>query len=139
LAKRNDGAPSEQSPQKAHNGCAAPAISPAQRQAAQKGDRSGFWNSRGAAGDPLAGTALSIVNNSDFSGQYANFRLRQAIITRSPTMGPEAISREAQQIGVQLMQAHVAAIDAFGSPTTGDIAAYHRNVFNAHGITVTRP
>jgi hypothetical protein len=60
----------------------APPITPAERKAAQNGDRSAFWSSRLADGDPLAPTALSIVNNSDFSGQYANFRLRQAIFAR---------------------------------------------------------
>lgn len=120
------------------NGCATPSISTAQRKAAQNGNRSGFWNSRAAAGDPLAGTALSIINNSNFSGQYANFRLRQAISDRSlgagRVMGSDAISREVQQIGIELMRAHVAAIDAFVSPTTSQIADYHRDVFNAHGI-----
>jgi len=32
------------------------------------------------------------------------------------------------------MQAHVTAIDQFGSPTVDDIAAYHAAVFNAHGL-----
>jgi len=39
-----------------------------------------------------------------------------------------------QQIGVELMQAHVAAIDQFGSPNTTDIGAYHAAVFKAHGL-----
>ena len=122
-------------PESANNGCPTPAISRAQRQAAQNGDRSAFWNSRLAAGDPLAGTALSIVNNSDFSGQYANFRLRQAIITRSPTMNPGAISQEVEQIGVELMQAHVAAVDSSGANlSAGDIARYHFRIFEAHGL-----
>jgi RHS repeat-associated protein len=120
--------------QSAHHGCAAPPITPAQRQAAQKGDRGAFWSSRLAAGDPLAGTALSIVNNSDFYGQSANFRLRAAINTRSPRITTSQTDAEVQQIGVELMQAHVAAIDQFGSPNTADIGAYHAAVFKAHGL-----
>lgn len=120
-------------PQKGE-GCSSPAISTAERRAAARGDRSGFWNSRLAAGDPLAATALSIVNNSSFSGQFANVRLRDYISSRSPQMSATAISAEVQQIGVELMQQHVAAIDRFGSPTTSQIADYHRLVFNAHGL-----
>src|SRR5690606_71588 len=95
------------------------------------------WNSRAARGDPMAATASSIVNNSNFAGQYANVRLRDAISSRSPGMSTGAISAEVQQIGVQLMRQHVNAVNTFGSPSAGQIAAYHFAVFGAHGLPNT--
>jgi RHS repeat-associated protein len=118
------------------NNCA-PGISPAEAAAARAGDRNAFWNSRAARGDPMAATASSIVNNSNFSGQFANVRLRDAISSRSPGMSTSAISAEVQQIGVQLMRQHVNAVNTFGSPSAGQIAAYHFAVFGAHGLPNT--
>lgn len=116
------------------NGCKAPPISAAERAAAQRGDRSAFWNSRLAAGDPLAGTALGIVNNNTFSGQIANQILQSAVVAHSPTMHWQGVANEMQSIGVDIMRAHVGAIDRFGSPNTSQITDYHRDVFNAHGF-----
>lgn len=117
------------------NGCVAPPISSAERAAAARGDRSAFWRSRSAHGDPLAGTALSIVNNAFWgAGVVANLRLRNFINERTPGMTASAVSAEVQQIGVQLMQQHVAAIDKFGSPNTSQIADYHNQIFNSHGL-----
>ncbi|HMP07965.1 MAG TPA: hypothetical protein PJ982_16570, partial [Lacipirellulaceae bacterium] len=116
------------------NGCKAPPISAAERAAAQRGDRSAFWNSRLAAGDPLAGTALGIVNNNTFSGQIANQILQSAVVAHSPTMHWQGVANEMQSIGVDIMRAHVGAIDRFGSPNTSQITDYHRDVFNAHGL-----
>ncbi len=121
-------------PKIGHRGCPAPAISSAERAASRRGDRTAFWNLRAAAGDPLAGTALSIINNSNFSGEYANVRLRDYVSSRSPGMSSGEISAEVQQIGVDLMRAHIAAIDALGSPTPSDIADYHNDVLNSHGL-----
>ena len=84
-------------PQNEHKGCAAPAVSPAERKAAQNGDRIGFWNSRAAAGDPLAGTALSIVNNSNFTGQFANVRLRDiSLVVRRECRAPRSPRRSSR-------------------------------------------
>jgi len=85
----------------------------------------------------MAGTALSIVNNSSDLGMIANMRLRDAITTRSPSASFGAVSAEVQQIGVQLMRAHVNAVNTFGSPSASQIAAYHYQVFGAHGLPNT--
>lgn len=114
-----------------------PNISRNELVASQAGDRNAFWNSRSARGDPLASTALSIVNNSTDLGMIANMRLRDAITTRSPTMSVDAVSAEVQQIGVQLMQQHVSAVQQLGNPSAGDIAAYHYQVFGQHGLPNT--
>ena len=85
----------------------------------------------------MAATALAIVNNSSDIGMIANMRLRDAITTRSPGMSVGAVSAEVQQIGVQLMRAHVNAVNTFGSPSAANIAAYHFQVFGAHNLPNT--
>ena len=94
----------------------------------------GVTSARLADGDPLAETALAIVNNSTFSGQEANQFLQSAIVAHSPTMNWMGVASEMQSIGVDIMRAHVNAIDRFGSPNTSQIADYHAAVFNAHGL-----
>ena len=116
------------------NQCPSPSISSAEAAAAARGDRSGFWNSRAARGDPLGSTAQSIVNDASGLGWTANAILQGAIADRSPSMGVRAIQAEANQIGVEIMRAHVNAVNTFGSPSAAQIAAYHFQVFNAHGL-----
>ena len=82
----------------------------------------------------MAATALGIVNNSTLSGQLANQILQSAIVARSPTMHWQGVANEMQSIGVDVMQAHVGAIDSFGSPNLDQITDYHRDVFRAHGL-----
>jgi hypothetical protein len=114
--------------------CSAPPISPDEAAAAARGDRSAFWSSRAYRGDPLGDTALSIVNNSNFSGQYANLRLRDALSSRSPHMSPDQISAEANQIGVELMREHVKTVGSPGTFTPSQISNYHNAVFARHGL-----
>jgi len=124
-------------PQTPPNNNCAPPISPDEAAAAAAGDRNSFWNSRASRGDPMAATALGIVNNSSEMGMIANMRLRDAITTRSPGMSAGAVSAEVQQIGVELMRAHVNAVNTFGSPSAANIAAYHFQVFGAHNLPNT--
>jgi YD repeat-containing protein len=83
----------------------APPITQGEAAASEQGNRDSFWGSRAARGDPMAATALAIVNNSSDLGRIANMRLRDAITTRSPQMSRSAVSAEVQLIGVQLMRA----------------------------------
>ena len=118
--------------------CSAPPISPAEAAAARRGDRGAFWNSRAARGDPLASTARSILGDSNFSGTFANSRLRGAIFARNRAEGAplsySAAQSEVQQIGVQLMRLHVNAINTFGNPSAAQIARYHFDIFRAHRL-----
>lgn len=121
-------------PPQSGNGCKAPPISQADRDASRRGDRSAFWNSRAAEGDPLAATALGIVNNDTLEGQLANNRLQDDIVTYFPRMQSMDVANKMQGIGVALMRAHVAAIDRFGSPNLDQITDYHRDVFRRNGL-----
>mgnify|MGYP007081798730 FL=1 len=89
----------------------------------------------------MAKTAQSIINNSNFSGGYANAKLAGAINIRNGANGVSAsayaVGKEMNQIGVELMRAHVNAVNTFGSPSAGQIAAYHFQVFAAHGLPNT--
>lgn len=68
-------------------------------------------------------------------GVGANTRLISAIISRNgANPGRSALNQEVNQIGIELMQAHVAAVNQFGSPSAEQIAQYHFNVFGAHGL-----
>ena len=118
-------------PQK--NNCAAPPISPAEAAAAKRGDRKAFWTSRNQRGDPLGATALSIVNDSGVRGVLANDRLWYAL-KDAGTPIPQ-IDGMVQQIGVEIMRAHVNAVNTFGSPSAAQIAAYHFQVFGSHGLS----
>jgi RHS repeat-associated protein len=117
--------------------CAAPPISEKERKAAASGNRQSFWQSRKMRGDPLGATSLSIATNSSFWGQFANVRLRDTISSRSPSMSTSAISAEVQQIGIELMRAHVRAVDGFGNPSPMQIAGYHFRVFKNHNLPNT--
>ena len=116
------------------NPCAAPGTSSSEAAAARAGNRNDYWQSRAARGDPLAATALGIVNNSTILGQLANQLLQSAIVARSPTMHWQGVAREMNQIGVELMRAHVNAVNTFGSPSAEQVAQYHFDVFGAHGL-----
>lgn len=121
--------------------CPSPPISPAEAAAAREGDRKSFWTSRYERGDPMAGTALSVVNNTGFLGVTANDILLGAIMNRDGETGnwqsDAQMHDEVQQIGVELMRAQVNAVNTFGSPSAAQIAAYHYQVFNAHGLPNT--
>ena len=115
--------------------CAAPGTSSAEAAAARAGNRDAYWSSRLRRGDPLAATALGIVRSNTALGVAANTRLISAIVSRNgANPGRAAINREVHQIGVELMQAHVAAVNQFGSPTAEQVAQYHFGIFAAHGL-----
>jgi hypothetical protein len=87
----------------------------------------------------LAGTALGIVQNNTMAGTFANGLLAGYIEQREGLAGRRigyaAVQNEVQAIGVQLMQAHVAAVGASnGNLSAAAIAQYHFNVFAAHGL-----
>ena len=97
-------------------------------------------------GDPIAQTALDIVNNQGL-GASANNRLRMSLNTPIPAPGggmfPPRINRATpalmNQVGVVLMQAHVDSIDEL-APGSGVlspiyIAAYHHEVFASYGLS----
>uniref|UniRef100_UPI001D018CC5 RHS repeat-associated core domain-containing protein n=1 Tax=Rhizorhabdus wittichii TaxID=160791 RepID=UPI001D018CC5 len=117
--------------------CPAKKIDKKERDALAKGDRKAFFESREERGDAMAATALGIIDNSTEQGQIANMRLRDAISSRSPGMSVDAISREVNQIGVELMQQHAQLIDRTGGTSAGDVAAYHAAVFGGHGLPAT--
>ena len=77
--------------------------------------------------------AEAVVNNVGM-GAEANNLLYTAIWYRSPTEGPDAIHAEIQTIGVELMQAHLNAVNVLGSPTAAQIAQYHSRVFARHNL-----
>jgi hypothetical protein len=77
---------------------------------------------------------LEIALDSGALAHYANVRLQGEILMRSPDISPQALSAEVNQIGVQLMDAQVATVDQFGSPSASQIADYHFAVFAAHGL-----
>lgn len=115
--------------------CASPATSSAEAAASQAGNRDAYWSSRLRRGDPLAATALGIVRSNTALGVAANTRLISAIISRNgANPGRDAINREVNQIGIEIMQAHVALVNAPGSPTAEQVAQYHFDIFAAHGL-----
>jgi len=120
------------------NRCASPSISQSERAAAQMGNRAAFWSSRLQRGDPLARTATAIVNNTG-SGRIANDVLATALIQRNAAaMNPQnirSVQIEVRQIGVELLRAHVAAVDASnGNLSAAAIAQYHFDVFSRHDL-----
>ena len=121
--------------------CSTPRTNRRERSAAQNGDRGDYWQSRLRRGDPMASTALSIVNNSSFSGVTANGRLFHAIRMREEMAGrgipsASAIQREMNQIGISLMNAHIDAVDSSPNGALGPaaIARYHIEVFESYGL-----
>lgn len=114
--------------------CRTAPISVAESTAVRAGNRRVFWEDRKADGDPLADTALGIVGNSTILGKLANGRLHDAIIKRSPNMTNAAVAKEMNQIGIEIMQAHMAAVIKFGNISAEDIAQYHHDVFAHHGL-----
>ena len=84
-------------------------------------------------GDPIAGTALEIVEGRGV-GSLANQHLGSALRTRSPTMGGPALATEMRAIGVELMRQHVSAVKQFGNPSSEQVARYHHQVFRDHGL-----
>ena len=102
---------------------------------ARKGDRSGFWKSRAAKGDPLAKTALALVRNNSFGGRYGNAILAGAIRASSMTAIPtQRIRTQMNAIGVALMVAHVQTVDSGLSLNRANVRAYHIDVFRNFGI-----
>jgi RHS repeat-associated protein len=108
-------------------------ISPREAAAARAGDRLAFWQSRAARGDPLGATALAIAKNQGLGANWANLNLASALFFRSPGMSSGARATEMNQIGVELMRAHVAA-SRFGTPNAGQVADYHFRIFAQHGL-----
>ncbi|TAK52188.1 MAG: RHS repeat-associated core domain-containing protein [Gammaproteobacteria bacterium] len=117
--------------------CDTPPISKVEAGYARAGDRASFWESRLIRGDPVAQTALNIVNHHGPSASFANQKLLAEILYRSPGSSSGAIVNEARQIGVELMQAHVAAVEQFGDLSARTVAAYHFQVFDRHGVPPT--
>jgi hypothetical protein len=48
--------------------------------------------------------------------------------------GRAALDREVNQIGMEIMRAHIVAVDTFGSPSAEQVARYHFQIFQAHGL-----
>jgi RHS repeat-associated protein len=120
--------------------CASPATSSSEAAASRTRNRHAYWSSRLRRGDPLAATALGIVRNNTVGGRIANGLLGNAISRRDgtyngrmPVITP-AIRAEINQIGIELMQAHVALVNAPGSPTAEQVAQYHFDIFAAHDL-----
>ena len=135
--------------------CTSPPVTDRERQLAQQGDRRGFFQSRLERGDPLARTALDIVNDRGFLGMTANARLFDAISERNggSTIAPNgmiidtpivrqqsvsSIFAEINQIGVELAQAHARTVTRLqGNVSASDIARYHFAVFAQYGLPPT--
>lgn len=117
--------------------CTSASISTAEVEFSRHGNRLAFWESRAARGDPLARTALSIVQNRGI-GAIANNSLATAIFKRNASHGrPQSLSvvqREVNEIGIRLMQAHVVAVTQYAQPSAGQIATYHYAVFREYGL-----
>jgi len=111
-------------------------ISPEERRYADEGRRRDFWRSRLERGDPMAQTALEIVDSSSFRGYTANMRLRNGLRERdwNPFSNYED---EVEQVGRGLMDEHVKAVDVNGSPSPRQIALYHHKVFADHDLGPT--
>lgn len=112
-------------------------ITPAERADARDGNRNAFWQSRAGNGDPLAPTALGIVNDSSQLGKLANQRLRDAIEARSPGTAPAAVDSEMEQIGRDLMRRHARLLEDTSDPSAAAIARYHFDEFAQHGLPAT--
>jgi RHS repeat-associated protein len=117
-------------------GCSVPALTNAQRELADSGDRIGFWRSRLAAGDPFASRALMTAQNSGFVSGLANGRLMSALLERdnlsNRTQSITSLKTEMNQIGVQLMQAYS---DQLSSGMTLDRwTNIHHAVFAEHDL-----
>ena len=112
------------------------AISDEERAFGESGNRKAFWESRLAKGDSVAETALAIVNDVDFNGPIFKGGWLANFYT-----GLEGEALNA--LGVDLMNAHIDAVDfdyinkigipGLLSPTQA--AAYHHDVFPAHGLS----
>jgi hypothetical protein len=65
--------------------------------------------------------------------------LVSAIVSRNgANPGRDAINQEVNQIGIEIMQAHVGAVDRSGGyVTSADEAQSHFNIFAAHGLPAT--
>ena len=90
--------------------------------------REAFWEGRWVAGDPLADTALAIVQNTGLNGKTANWLAKIGGAT------------DLEALGVDLINAHIAATDrdTYGIPYnlgTNQIRDYHHSVFDDHGIS----
>ena len=112
--------------------CSVP-LTEQERKWADNGNRQAFWRSRVSRGDPFSLTALGVVNNDPLGGQIANSRLQVSLFLYGPRPGPTL-----NQVGIQIMQAHVRAIDQF-APETGVLTAnqftqYHYDVFDSYGL-----
>ncbi|MGH7026007.1 RHS repeat domain-containing protein [Brevundimonas sp.] len=117
--------------------CSSAPISSSEERYSRDGNRLAFWNSRASRGDPLARTALSIVQDRGF-GAAANDALATAIFKRNAQAGApqplHAVQHEVNQIGIQLMRAHVTAVNEQGSPSAAQVAVYHYGVFAENGL-----
>ena len=112
-------------------------ITDEERAYAEAGDRRSFLASRLERGDPFAEVAIRILNNENFvgykfvSGRLANF-----------FTGLEG--EELNALGVDLMKAYIAAVDfdfknkigIAGLLSPSQAAAYHYEVFSAHGLGI---
>lgn len=86
----------------------------------------------------MAATALAIVNGTGFLGITANSKLSAALFDRSHGMTFAQNAAEMRQIGVEIMQAHVASVDRSGGLVTSAAEAQsHFDIFAAHGLPAT--
>ncbi|MDZ4380601.1 MAG: hypothetical protein U0942_04595 [Parvibaculum sp.] len=114
-------------------------ITDAQRKLAAAGDVEEFWKSRADMGDPVAKIALkslrppgSLIDDL-FGGGAVNNRLQSfAIYTTGSAL-------DLDNVRVQVMRAHVAAVDMDVQGIPGllspqQIATYHHSVFAGYGL-----
>jgi len=107
-------------------------ITSEQRAAIVRGDRKVFWMLRKKVGDPIADTAISILNNEGISGKLANW-------LTGLKNDPESLNK----LGVALMVEHAQAVtwdinncvgNVPGLLSPEQVADYHYSVFKHIGI-----
>ena len=117
-------------------------ITDEQRELNAAGDVEGFWKSRHEMGDPIARIALKSLDPPGglfdylFGGTSINNRIQAFARVY---VGSEL---NIDQVRVDLMRAHVAAVDAdtrgvIGLLTPQQVAAYHHSVFDGYGLPST--
>jgi RHS repeat-associated protein len=107
------------------------AISKKEREYAKSGDRKQFWTSRLEKGDPLAQTALNIVNNVGFLAPITNLRLSNALkFFNSPY--------SSEDVGIALMRSHMDAVTYDFEYNIGVPGALHYKQVDTYHINTFR-
>jgi hypothetical protein len=89
----------------------------------------------------MGAIGLAVVNDTPGLGSAANDRLFQALMVRDFDRGlpaptsPTRANAEMNQIGIEIMRAHVNVVRTFGTVTAVQSADYHFQVFGAHDLS----